>query len=81
MFIWDFVASKVLDDILEWVFAQLIGFLGDFFATMGNMGVELFELAWVQALVEFFTNLGWALFATSLVVCCFDSCALKPRSV
>ena len=39
---------------------------------MGNMGVELFDLPWVQALVSFFTQLGWALFAVSLVVSCFE---------
>ena len=49
-----------------------MGFLGAFFALMGNMGVELFELPWVQAVVRFFSQLGWALFAVSLVVSCFE---------
>ena len=39
---------------------------------MGNMGVELFELPWVKAVVQFFSQLGWALFAVSLVVSCFE---------
>ena len=39
---------------------------------MGNMGVELFELLWVQAVVRFFSQLGWALFAVSVVVSCFE---------
>ncbi|MBZ2175636.1 DUF6045 family protein [Schnuerera sp. xch1] len=29
---------------------KLIGFLADFFAQMGNMGVELFEMSWVQSI-------------------------------
>ena len=49
-----------------------MGFLGAFFALMGNMGVELFDLPWVQALVAFFNQLGWALFGVSLVVACFE---------
>ena len=49
-----------------------MGFLGAFFALMGNMGVELFDLPWVQAVVRFFSQLGWALFAVSLVVSCFE---------
>nr|WP_326183643.1 conjugal transfer protein TrbL family protein [uncultured Oscillibacter sp.] len=76
MFIWDFVAKTVLDAIIDWVYGQIIGFMGNFFAMMGNMGVELFELEWVQYIVEFFSHLGWALFAVSLVVCVFE-CALE----
>jgi len=72
MFIWDFVASTVLDEILDWIFAQIMGFLSDFFAEMGNMGVEVFDLPWVQAIVSFFSKLGWALFAASLVVSAFE---------
>lgn len=39
---------------------------------MGNMGVELFDLQWVQAVVLFFSRLGWALFGVSLIVSCFE---------
>ena len=68
MFIWDFVASTVMDDLIDWFYGQLVGFLGNFFAQMGNMGVELFDLEWVQAVILFFSKLAWALFAVSLVV-------------
>lgn len=79
MFIWDFVASTVLDAITDWVYDQIIGFLGNFFAVMGNMGVELFELEWVQYVVQFFDQLGWALFSVSLVVCVFE-CGIQYAS-
>ena len=72
MFIWNFVASVILDEILDWVYTKLVGFLGAFFSLMGQMGVELFELPWVQAVVQFFSQLGWALFAVSLVVSYFE---------
>ena len=72
MFIWDFVASVILDEILDWVYTKLVGFLGAFFSLMGNMGVELFDLPWVQAVVQFFAQLGWALFGVSLVISCFE---------
>ena len=72
MFIWDFVASTVLDNILDWIFAQVVGFLSNFFAQMGDMGVEVFDLPWVKAVVGFFSQLGWALFGVSLVVCAFE---------
>lgn len=79
MFIWDFVASTVLNAIIDWVYDQIIGFLGNFFAVMGNMGVELFDLPWVQYVVLFFNQLGWALFSVSLVVCIFE-CGIQYAS-
>ncbi len=72
IFIWDFVASTVLDELLDWAYSQAVGFLGAFFGLMGNMGVELFDLPWVQSVVRFFNQLGWALFGVGLVVSCFE---------
>ena len=57
---------------MDWIYGQIVGFLGNFFALMGNMGVELFELDWVNAIVLFFSRLSWALFAVSVVVCAFE---------
>ena len=65
-----------MDNLLDWAYGQIIGFLGNFFAVMGNMGVELFGLSWVQAVVTFFNQLGWALFAVSVVVSAFE-CAIE----
>ena len=61
-----------MDALMDWCYSQIIGFLGAFFSQMGNMGVELFDLPWVQAVVLFFSQLGWALFGVSLVVCVFE---------
>ena len=72
MFIWDFVAANVLDQITDWFYSQIVGFLGNFFSEMGNMGVELFELNWVQSIVLFFSYLAWALYGTGLVVAGFE---------
>ena len=33
MFIWDFVADTVLGQIVDWIYGQIIGFLGNFFFT------------------------------------------------
>ena len=72
MFIWDFVASTVLDDIIDWIYSQIIGFLGNFFSEMGNMGAEIFTMSWVQSVVLFFSYLAWALYGVGLVVACFE---------
>ena len=79
MFIWDFVADTVLGQIMDWIYAQLVGFLGEFFAMMGNMGAELFEMSWVQAIVLFFSYLAWALYGTGLVVSAFE-CGIEYQS-
>ena len=79
MFIWDFAADAVLGQIVEWIYGQILGFLGNFFAVMGNMGAELFELEWVQSLVLFFSNLAWALYVVGLVVAGFE-CAIEYQS-
>ena len=79
MFIWDFVADKLLGQIVDWFYGQVVGFLGNFFAEMGNMGVELFEMSWVQSIVLFFSYLAWALYGTGLVVACFE-CGIEYSS-
>ncbi len=79
MFIWDFAADTVLGQIMDWIYAQIISFLGEFFAMMGNMGAELFEMSWVRAIVLFFSYLAWALYVTGLVVSAFE-CGIEYQS-
>ena len=79
MFIWDFVADTVLGQIIDWVYGQIIGFLGNFFSAMGNMGADLFEMSWVQSIVLFFVYLAWALYGTGLVVSAFE-CGIEYQS-
>ena len=73
MFIWDFILGDIMDQLIDWVYGQVIGFLGNFFSQMGNMGVELFEMNWVASIVLFFSYLAWALYGTGLVVSCFET--------
>ncbi|MGE4485930.1 MAG: conjugal transfer protein TrbL family protein [Oscillospiraceae bacterium] len=73
MFIWDFLIGDVMEQVIDWAYGQIVGFLGDFFAQMGNMGVELFDMSWVQSIVLFFSYLAWALYVTGLVVSVFET--------
>jgi uncharacterized membrane protein len=68
-----------MDDLTDWFYGQTVGFLGNFFTQMGNMGVELFDMSWAQAIVLFFNQLAWALFGVSLVVSCFE-CGIEYSS-
>lgn len=66
------MAKTVLGEITDWIYSQIVGFLGNFFGEMGSMGAELFQMSWVQSIVLFFSYLAWALYATGLVVSCFE---------
>ena len=73
MFIWDFVASAVFDQLLDWIHAALVDLFSDFFTMMNGMGVEIFEFTWVQALLLFFEKIAWALYAVGLVLAMFET--------
>lgn len=36
------------------------------------MGAELFEMSWVQGIVQFFNYLAWTLYVIGLIVACFE---------
>ncbi len=57
---------------MDWFYSKVLGFLSNFFSEMGNMGIELFALPWVQGIVQFFVYLGWMLYVVGLVVACFE---------
>ena len=61
-----------MDEIIDWMYGQVVGFFGNFFASMGNMGEDLFTIDAIQGIVLFFRYLGWALFGTGLVVAMFE---------
>ena len=73
MFIWDFLADKVLGEVFDWVYGKIIEFLGEFLSLMNGMGTELFGLVWVQGIVEFFRCFGWALYGVGIVVAVFEA--------
>ena len=33
MFLWDFVADKVMGQIVDWIYSKLLEFLGEFFGS------------------------------------------------
>ncbi len=62
----------IFDWLLDWIYAEIIKFVQDFFSSMGNMGTEIFDFPWVQGVVEFFRLFGWSLYVIGLVVTVFD---------
>lgn len=73
MFLWDLVVDNVLEQFLDWIYGQVIGFLGEFLTMLNMMGSELFDLEWIKAIILFFTYLAWSLYVVGLVVAVFEA--------
>ena len=71
MFNW--ITSKAWEETLDWLYSKLLGFVSSLFSAMNGMSAEVFNLSWVQAIVHFCTQFGWALFVVGLVVAIFDT--------
>lgn len=79
MFIFDFVIEKILGQLIDWIYSQIMDFLSEFFGMMNGMGAEIFEMSWIKAIVLFFDYLGWALFVVGIIVAAFE-CAIEYQS-
>ena len=62
----------VFDWFMDWIYGKVMEFVQDFFSYLSGMGVEIFNLAWIQAVIEFFRLFGWAMYVIALVVAIFD---------
>ena len=76
MFIWNFAIGTLLDGLMDWVYSKIVESLGELFARIGNMGAELFDMPWVKAVTQLFSNLAWTLYAVGIAVACFE-CAIE----
>lgn len=66
------ISNSIWNTMLKWLYNSVYNALADFFTMMGNMGAEIFDLAWIQAIVKLFTLFGWGLFVAGIVVAVFD---------
>lgn len=66
------ISNTIWSTMMKWMYETVFNAVADFFSMMGNMGAEIFDLAWVKATVHLFTLFGWALFAAGVVVAIFD---------
>lgn len=65
-------AHAVWDGVVIWIYNAVYGAVADLFTEMNAMGAAVFELSWVQAVIDLFTLFGWALFAAGVAVAVFD---------
>jgi hypothetical protein len=66
------ISSAIWDTMLQWFYTAIYDAIAEFFTTMGNLGVEMYDLPWVQAAVHLFFLFGWALFGVGMVTAIFD---------
>ena len=58
--------------MIQWIYETIYTAVGEMFADINNLGVEIFDLSWVQAVVNLFNLLGWTLFVVGVVVAVFE---------
>ncbi len=66
------IAVDIWNALVEWIYNAIYDAVADAFTGMNNMGAEIFNLGWVQAVIELFRLFGWALFAAGVAVAVFD---------
>ena len=72
----DGISDKLIDGILnriiQWIFTIIYDGIAQFFTMISGLGVEIFSLDWVNAVVKLFSLFGWTLFVVGLAVSAFD---------
>ena len=66
------LSAAIWDMMIQWFYTAIFNSIAEFFTTMGNLGVEIFDLEWVKAALHLFYLFGWALFTVGMVVAIFD---------
>lgn len=73
MFLWDLVVDNVLEQFLDWIYGQIVNFLGTFLNMLDLMGLEIFEMGWIKAILLFFSYLAWSLYGIGIIVSIFET--------
>ena len=66
------IVNSVWNAMIQWIYETIYTAVGEMFADINNLGIEIFDLNWVQAVVRLFTLLGWTLFVVGVVVAVFE---------
>ena len=66
------LSNTIWNTMLKWFYETIYNAVADFFAMMGGMGADIFELDWIKATIQLFTYLGWALYVAGLTAAVFD---------
>lgn len=64
---------SIWEKFLLWLYEHVFDAVGNLFTSIGTLGADLFNMAWVQAFLRLFRHVGWTLFLAGLVVAVFDT--------
>jgi hypothetical protein len=70
--VWESVTDSLWGKFMTFLYTMVYNALADFFSMMTGIGAQLFDLAWVDTALHFFSLFGWGLFIAGLVVAIFD---------
>jgi hypothetical protein len=68
----DTIIDGILNRFIQWIFTIFYDGIAEFFTQISGLGIEIFELDWVNAVVKLFSLFGWTLFVVGLIVSAFD---------
>ena len=54
----DSIIDAILNRFIQWLFKSIYDGIANFFTQISNMGTEIFDLSWVQAVVKLFSLFG-----------------------
>lgn len=66
------IVNSVWNAMVQWIYEAIYTAVGELFADINNLGIEIFDLSWVQAFGKLFTLLGWSLYVVGVVVAVFE---------
>lgn len=66
------IVNSVWNAMVQWIYEAIYSAVGELFADINNLGIEIFDLNWVRAFVKLFTLLGWSLYGVGVVVAVFE---------
>ncbi|MGM9669472.1 MAG: conjugal transfer protein TrbL family protein [Faecousia sp.] len=74
--IFDNTVGELIDSIwtefIRWIYNAIYDAMADLFSGINYMGAEIFNLSWVNAVIQLFTLLGWSLFVAGVAMAVFD---------
>lgn len=66
-------SRMIFDAMFNWIFMTIYDGIADVFTWINETSADIFSLAWINAFISLFHNIGWILFACGMIVAVFDT--------
>ena len=68
-----FGINSLFGSLMDYIYGEIVSALTAFFTMMTGMGIDVLELPWIAAIIEFCAHFGWALFLAGVAVAILDT--------